>query len=281
MIRQRSGLFAVLAAVAMMTLVVACSDDSSGVEDAIMEELAAISATNAQLSMSLEQAQSADSDGGILVTGEGRISVEPDLAMVNVGIEAQAETVSQARTEAAEAMARVVAAVEARGLSDADIQTASFNIRQEYQYEDIERNGSYVSERRLVGYLVSNFASIKVRDLDSVGPVIDDVAEAGGDLTRIHGISLTVEDPKPFMEELRREAFEDARDKAEQLAALAGATLGEALSISEYGAADGLPGPDVAFLRQFVAYDYETSTSISGGETELRLTVTAQFAIEP
>ena len=138
-----------------------------------------------------------------------------------------------------------------------------------------------MSKRKLVGYVVSNFTSIKVRDLDAVGPVIDDVAEAGGDLTRINGISLTVEDPKPFMDGLRSEAFEEARAKAEQLAGLAGVTLGRALSISESGAPDGLPGSDFDFLRQVAAYDFESGTSISGGETELRLTVRARFAIEP
>ncbi len=282
MIRQRLGLLAVLAAVAVTGLAVACTDDSSAVEDAMMEELNAISATTDQLSQSLEQAQSAaaDSDGGILVTGEGRLSVEPDMAVLNIGIEAQAETVSQARTDAAEAMSSVVAAVKTRGLSDTDIQTMSFNIRPEYRYEEIERDGSYVSERKLVGYVVSNFAMIKIRDLDAVGPIIDEVAEAGGDLARVNGISFTVEDPEPFMEELRSEAFEEAKTKADQLAGLAGVTLGQALSISESAAADGLPGSDLDFLRQIVAYDYESSP-ISGGETELSLTVRVRFALEP
>ncbi len=278
--RKRLGLLALFAVMVIATLTVACTDDSSAVEDAMMDELSAISAATDQLSQSLEQAQSAAGDGGILVTGEGRLSVEPDLAVLNIGIEAQSETVSQARTDAAGAMSRVVAAVKARGLADADIQTTSFDIRPEYHYEEVEQDGSYVSRRKLVGYVVSNFASIKVRDLDAVGPVIDDVAEAGGDLARINGISFTVEDPKPFMEELRREAFQEARAKAEQLAGLAGVTLGQVLSISESGASDGLPGSDLDFLRQMVAYDFETSP-ISGGETELRLTVRARFAVEP
>ena len=241
--RKRLGLLALFAVMVIATLTVACTDDSSAVEDTMMDELAAIaaiSATTEQLSRSLEQAQTAAIDGGILVTGEGRLSVEPDLAVLNIGIEAQSETVSQARTDAAGAMSRVVAAVKAHGLSAAVIRTTSFNIRPEYHYEEIvEEDGSYVSKRKLVGYVVSNFASIKVRDLDAVGPVIDDVAEAGGDLARINGISFTVEDPKPFMEELRREAFQEARAKAEQLAGLAGVTLGQVLSISESGASDG------------------------------------------
>ena len=291
MVRQRLGLLAVLAVIAViatMALAVACTDDapadvdesSAAADVALAEALTAVSAATAQLSSSMQQAQSAEAEGGILVTGEGRLSVEPDLAVLSIGIEAQAETVSQARTDAAEAMSRVVGAVKARGLSDADIQTTSFDIRPEYRYEEIERDGSYVSRRTLMGYVVSNFASIKVRDLEAVGPLIDDVAEAGGDLARINGIRFTVEDPKPFMEELRREAFEEARAKTEQLAELAGVTLGQALSVSESPASDGFTGANFG-LREFVFSDSESLTPISGGETELRLTVIARFAIEP
>ena len=129
--RKLLSLSALFAVIVTATLAVACTDDSSDFEEAVMEELTAISATTDQLSQSLDQEQSAADDEGILVTGEGRLSVEPDLAEVSIGIEAQAETVSQARTDAAEAMSRVVAAVKARGLSDADIQTMSFNIRPE------------------------------------------------------------------------------------------------------------------------------------------------------
>ena len=288
MIRQRLGLLAVVAGVAVIGLAVACTDDapaevdesSAAADVALAEALSAVSAATAQLTSSLQQAQSAEAERDILVTGEGRLSVKPDLAVLNIGVEARAETVSQARSDAAEAMSRVVAAVKTFGLSDADIQTTSFSIRPEYQYEEVERDGSFVSRRKLVGYVVGNLASIKVRDLDAVGSVIDDVAEAGGDLARINGISFTVEDPEPFMEELRGEAFEEARAKAEQLAGLAGVTLGQALSISESAASDGLPGSELNFLRQTVAFDFESSP-ISGGETELRLTVRARFAIEP
>ena len=40
---------------------------------------------------------------GLWVTGEGKVSVTPDVAILNLGVEAQAKTVAQAQREAVEA----------------------------------------------------------------------------------------------------------------------------------------------------------------------------------
>ena len=135
--------------------------------------------------------QVGSSQAGIWVTGLGTISLEPDLAVVTIGVETQAETVAQARDEAATAMAAIVEAVKSHGLTDRDVQTRSFNIFPVYEFPEIVELGQTTRKRVLVGYRVSNTASIKIRDLDDVGPIIDDVAAAGGDATRINGISFT------------------------------------------------------------------------------------------
>ena len=278
-------LLAMLAASAAMTLAVACGEDSRADVDetssaatsaAVVEALTAVSAATAQMSSSMAQPQPSGGQTGILVNGEGRVSVEPDLAIVNIGVEAQAETVAEARADAAGAMSSVVAAVKGRGLSDADIQTTSFNIWPQYQYEEIERDGRRVNRQVLVGYTVSNSAAIKVRDLGTIGPIIDEVAEAGGDFTRINGVSFTVEDTKPFMDDLREAAFEEAEAKASQLANLAGVELGQAMFISEGVATPDAVRSDLAFRA--VAKE-SRATPISAGETELSLTISALFGI--
>ena len=45
-----------------------------------------------------------------------------------------------------------------------------------------------------LGYQVNNQLTVKVRDLESVGEIIDQVTEAGGDLTRFQGIRFTIDD---------------------------------------------------------------------------------------
>ena len=240
---------------AVMLLVAACTGDDDPPQSATGESQAAGAFSGGI------QGQS-----GISVSGEGSIDLVPDLALLNVGVEAMAENVSQAREEAAQAMDAVIAAVKAQGLEDRDIQTRAFNIWPQYEYQD--------NRSTLVGYRVNNSATVKIRDINNVGPLIDDVANAGGNATRIDGIRFTVEDPKPHIAALREAAFQDAMAKAEHLATLAGVELGPLTFVTE---SSGVPvARDAAFAVMEAA---APSTSISGGELQLSMHVQAVFTI--
>ena len=218
-------------------------------------------------------------DGGIWVTGQASVSVAPDLVLLNVGVEAIAETVAEARGQAADAMDAIVEAVKANGLEDKDVQTLSLNIWPQYEYPEVEENGRRVRKQTLVGYTVNNTARIKIRDVDAVGTIIDDVAEAGGNYTRINGIQFSIEEPKPYMTDLREQAVADAEAKAEHFATLTDVAVGDLLFISEVGS-----GVDVRDFRQqsrmMALESAAAATSVSGGELELSLSVQAVFAIE-
>lgn len=215
--------------------------------------------------------QSSSSQAGIWVTGKGSITLEPDLALVNIGVETEAKTVTEARRKSAIAMEAVVSAVKAKGLTDRDVQTTSFNIWPRYDY--LERG------RELIGYTVSNSSSIKVRNISDVGPIIDDVANAGGNATRINGISFTVEDTQPFMDKLREDAVSDARAKADHFASLSGISVGQLVFISEVSSSSPYPqGFDAMEGMMRAAAD--PVTSISGGEFELSLSVQLGFSIQ-
>ena len=248
------SIIAGLAAVMLLFAACANDDDAPQSENGVSQAAGAFSGG--------VQGQS-----GISVSGEGSIDLVPDLALLNVGVEAVSESVSEARDEAAQAMDAVIAAVKAQGLEDRDIQTRSFNIRPQYEYEN--------NRSTLVGYTVSNSATVKIRDIDNVGPIIDDVANAGGNATRIDGIRFTVEDPKPHMATLREAAFQDARAKAEHLATLAGVELGPLTFVTE---SSGVPmARDAAFETAMLLAG--PSTSISEGELQLSMYVQAVFDI--
>ena len=207
---------------------------------------------------------------GVWVTGEGEVTVVPDVAILSLGVEAQAITVQQAMDEAAIAMDQVMAALRANGVAERDIQTQWFNI---YPVRDWIDEGREI----LIGYRVTNMVSAKIRDVAATGSIIDRVAEAGGDSTRIQGVTFTVDDPSQYHNEAREKAIADARAKAEHLAALAGVDLGRPFYISESG----------GFVPIYRDYGYGMleagavpPTPISPGETEVTLTVQMAFAID-
>ena len=232
---------------------------------------AAISRIPSEGGMSEPQHQmfSDGSQGGISVSGSGSISVEPDLAILNIGVEATGKTVSFARSEAASAMDSVVSSLKKEGILTKDIQTQQLTIYPRYDYQ--------TNKQVLIGYSVTNTARVKVRDLSKVGKIVDNAAASGGDYVRINGISFNVEDTDQYMESLRKQAVQKAQIKAEEYADSAGVKLGSLRSLTEVGAQS--PHMPSAMDNQMRAMSVPMESPISGGELQITVTVFTVFNI--
>ena len=162
---------------------------------------------------------------GITVSGAGEANADPDMVEIDVGVAVLADTVEAATRASAERAEAVTSALTAGGVRVEDMATTEYTIRPEYDYSS--------SQQRLLGYRVSNTVRAKLRDIASTGPLLDSIASAGGDETRVNGLSFGVADETSLLAKAREAAWNDARTKAEQLATLSGHTLGKATSITE------------------------------------------------
>lgn len=210
---------------------------------------------------------------GIWVSGEGKVTAVPDIAVLRLGIEAQAENVAEAKSQADEAMQKIEKALDDNGIDEKDIQTQYYSIRKVTKW-DREKE-----EEVVTGYVVTNTVTVKVRDIDKTADVIDAVTEAGGDYTRINNISFDIDDPTEYYDKAREEAMEQAKEKAEQLADLAGVTLGNPTYISE-GSSYSTVKRSYVDYDEAVAIPEEAGASISPGEMELTLNVQVTYAIK-
>ena len=206
---------------------------------------------------------------GIIVSGEGKVSAAPDVATISMGIEAQALTVVEAQAQAADAMNKVIQALKDDGVADNDIQTQYFSISPVTRWDESQQR------EITLGYRVSNTVIVKIRNIGAVGPIIDNVVTAGGDLTRINGISFSVDDPTSYYNEARKEAVVNAAAKAQQLADLTGVTLGKPMQISE---SSGYYPPPI--YMKGGAMDSAASTPIVPGEVDITLSVQIAYAIK-
>jgi uncharacterized protein YggE len=206
---------------------------------------------------------------GIWVNGEGKVTGVPDTAVLSLGIETQELTVAEAQAKATEAMNNVMNALKNAGIDEEDIQTQYFNI------QEVTRWDSDKQQQYIVGYQVTNTVTVKVREVENTGRVIDVVAASGGDLTRINSISFTIDDPSDYYEDARIEAVADAAAKAKQLADAAGVKLGKPTYITE---SSYIPGP---IYRDVAASEATPSptTPISPGEMEITVNVQIGYAI--
>ena len=220
---------------------------------------------------------------GILVSGSGEVTVTPDIAILSLGIVVQESSVSKAQNRASEAMNEVMAALTDNGIEEKDIKTHRFNIRQRTRWNDDDE------EEVVVGYRVTNMVIAKIRDVDyesrpldyRVGIIIDAVAEAGGDLTRIDNVTFSVDDPSVYYGEAREKAMADARAKAEHLADLAGVTLGKPIYISE-GAQFSPIWEELRYMGGggMVPVSEAAQPSISPGEMKISLIVQVTYSIK-
>ncbi len=204
----------------------------------------------------------------ITVVGEGTVSLEPDLATINVGAEARADAVSEAKAQVDVQMAAITAALREAGIDEKDIQTSHYSIYYEQEPMPAMPEGSAPANRG--GYRVSTMVRVTVRDVDRAGAVLDAVVQAGAN--QVSGVTFTVSDESTWQSEARAEAMADARSRAQELAELAEVELGQVLSVSEVIGSS--PLPKVALESGL------GGGGIAPGELELGTQIQVTFAIQ-
>ena len=206
----------------------------------------------------------------ITVVGVGKVSLVPDIAQINVGAEARASTVTEAKAEVDGQIDAIMAVLVELGVADKDIQTSHYGIY--YERESVMgpvREGGPVQEMQ-GAYRVSNMLQVTVRDVNAAGDVLDSVVEAGAN--QVYGVTFTVSDDSKWQSEARKNAVADARTRAEELAGLTGVQLGEVQLVSEV--IGGSPMP-IAYAERAMG-----GGGIAPGELEMSTQVQVTFAIQ-
>ncbi|UUP16233.1 SIMPL domain-containing protein [Nitratireductor thuwali] len=209
----------------------------------------------------------------ITVTGEGEARLSPDMAIVTLAVTREAETARAAMDDNSSAMAAVIAALKEEGIEARDLQTSGLSIQPQYVYPN-ERNEE--REPRIVGYQVSNQLTVRIRDMDKVGAILDRSVSLG--VNQGGHIAFTNDDPTEALTEARKRAVEDAMTKARTLADAAGVNLGKLIELSE-SAATPPPMPMAGkMMRAEMAAD--AAVPIEAGENSYTIEVNVTFSIE-
>src|SRR5437660_3433924 len=168
----------------------------------------------------------------VRASGEGRALATPDVARVILGVELQDQSLSRANADATARMKKVLATLEKAGVAAKDVRTVRYAV-------DVQRSYEKSSPGIVVGYRVLNQVLVTLRDLSRLGGILDQVVAAGAN--DIGGLSMEKDDTSAERAAALERAMFDARARASVLAKAAGASLGEALQVSEGGRASILP----------------------------------------
>lgn len=204
----------------------------------------------------------------ISMSGHGEVSAQPDTAMVTSGVTTQADTARAALDANTEAMTALIQALKDAGISERDIQTSNFSVNPNYVYSDDRDPNGYTRPPKISGYQVQNTVTVRVRDLSTLGAVLDKSVTVGANT--INGISFSVADPAGLYDEARKEAFADARHRAELYTSAAGDALGEVRNISE---SQGGPQPQPYMMKTMAMDAAAAPVPVQGGELTFSIDV--------
>jgi uncharacterized protein YggE len=206
----------------------------------------------------------ADSENRIYVSGSAKLDVTPDVATSSIGVQTFEADAVTAVTTNNEQVAAVIASLKALGIAPADMQTNGFSISPQRAYAE-DRPDS------ISGFWARNTISVTVRDLTSVGLVLQDAIAAGAN--EIYGLQFTVSNPDSIEDVARHLAVLDALRRAQALAEAAGARVGEVISLSESSVA--VP----SFFRGSIEGD-ALAVPVQPGEVQVTASVQAVFTLQ-
>jgi len=204
----------------------------------------------------------------ITVNGEGIATAAPDMAVLSIGVRTDAKTASAALRQNSTEMASTIKKLKDLGVAERDIQTSGLSINPRYDYSNNRQTPL------LVGFTAANTLTVKLRDLDKAGMVIDQAVQSGANT--LGGIQFTFAEPKPLQIAARKDAVKSAQAKAELYAAAAGVRLGRVMTIQD-GYVSG-PSPRPVMAR--MSMEQDASVPLQAGESSINATVTIVYAIE-
>jgi len=156
-------------------------------------------------------------------TGHGEVYITPDIAYINVGIHTEADDVTTALNDNNTQAKSVSDTLEGLGVEAKDIQTTSFNVSPMSTYG----TDGTVTKRY---YSVDNSVYVTVRDLNSLGKLLDAVVKSGAN--SINGITFDIQNKDAANAQARDLAIQKAKAEATEIAKSAGVTLGDIQTIS-------------------------------------------------
>lgn len=223
---------------------------------------------------------------GIVVTGQGEAKGAPDMATIQMGVQARAQTAEAATDEVAAKIQDVIAALKAAGIDAKDIQTQNLSIHEERDWEPppprpLPEGGEGMTEpvegpragKERRRFVAQNMVSVTARDLDRLPEVLGAATRAG--VNQMYGIHLELDDPTALEAEARQKAFAEARAKAEHLAQLGGVELGRLVSV-QLTSGGGGPYP----MAMAEARDAATSMPVERGEITVQQHVQLRYELK-
>ena len=184
----------------------------------------------------------------ITVNGVGTVETAPDEALLNLAVNNQATTAAQAASDNANTMSQVIQAILGisslnPGITKEDITTTDYSLTPVYSQPN---NNCYTASsssqplpiicttatQQLIGYAVRNAIQVTVKDMTSIGRVLDVATQSGAN--EVNGITFTFTDGTyaDLQKQALQKAVQDASNQAQTMASAVGVHITGVVSIT-------------------------------------------------
>lgn len=216
----------------------------------------------------------------ISVSGSAERKVVPDEAHVYVTLGATHAKMAEAKKLHDAKLAKLYTIADKNSIGRNHLTTQSSSVQPHYSYND----GKQIFQ----GYRMVTSIDIKVADTKKLGTVIEQLMASGleehnqQEYGQLLSTQYTIANPDKIRDEMLAEAIKNARTKAENMAAAAGAEVTRVYQINEGDAPQFMPRamPMMAMAKAEGAAYADTAAPPPAGEQELRSTVTVIFELK-
>ena len=203
------------------------------------------------------------------LSATGEVSLAPDQATVSAGVVTSADTAAAAVRANAQAMTAVFAQLRRAGVAERDMQTRNLTVNPVYSQPERSSMGT----PRITGYEARNTVAALVRDIDTVGAVIDAMFDAGANT--LDGVSFSSSEADAALDQARQRAVTELMALRDLYAEAAGLRVIRLTDFNESGV-----GRPMAVMARMESYSMDSSTPVAAGELTVSMTVNASWEIE-
>ncbi|HPW98196.1 MAG TPA: SIMPL domain-containing protein [Flavobacterium sp.] len=204
----------------------------------------------------------------ISVTGEGKVKVTPDRAIINVGVLNTGKDAKEVKSLNDETVDKVIKFLKKSGLNAADYKTNNVSLHKSYDYE-----------KKKQVYQANQSISITLKDLSKYDEIMMGLNDTG--VNNIQGVEFKSSKMEELEKEARKKAMLNAKQKAEDYVSVLGQKVGKALLISDSSQAY-YPQPMYknSMMGGEAMVSGDSQETLAVGEIEIIATVNVTFILD-
>ncbi|MES2410957.1 MAG: SIMPL domain-containing protein [Bacteroidota bacterium] len=203
----------------------------------------------------------------ITVTGEGKVKIVPDQAVVSVGFQNTGKDAKEVKNLNDEVVDRVIKFLKKSGIPATDYKTNNVSLYKSYDYEKKKYN-----------FQASQSLTITLKDLSKYDEIMMGLNDAG--VNSISGVEFKSSKMEEYERDARKKAILDAKQKAQDYVSVLNQKIGKALLITDNSQPYNPPQPLYKGMMAMATEAAQSRDTLAVGELEINTNVSVTFVLE-